>query len=202
LVVNNYLVKKWVMWNELRRYVITPAAWIYFSLHGVSWGKGWRILGLPIIQKASASKIKLGDGLILRSWTSSNPVAPYHRVFLSTRRPGAEIIIGNDCGITGGSIIAAERVEIGVRTLIGGNCLITDTDFHPLEKNQRWSDPEHFSSLPIRIGSNVFIGSQTILLKGVTIGDGSVIGAGSVVTGEIPANVIAAGNPAKVIREL
>jgi acetyltransferase-like isoleucine patch superfamily enzyme len=200
--VNNYLGKKWVMWNELRRFAIIPAAWIYFSLSSVSWGRGWRILGLPIIQKAAGSNIQLGDRLILRSWTNSNPVAPFHRVFISTRRPEAEIIIGDDCGITGGSIIAAERVEVGGRTLIGSNCLVTDTDFHPLDKDQRGFEADDSTSQPVKIGTDVFIGTQTIILKGSSIGMGSVIGAGSVVSGEIPANVIAAGNPAKIIREL
>lgn len=197
-----YLKKRWVLWNELRRVLCKPAARLYFLLNGVPWGKEWRILGLPIIQRTSGSRIQIGDQLVLRSWVSSNPVAPYHRVFLSTRTPGAEIRIGDRCGITGGSIVAAETVEIGDRVLIGGNCLITDTDFHPLGKEGRKTEPQAGSSRPISIASDVFIGTQAIILKGTSIGEGSVIGAGSVVSGEVPANVIAAGNPAVVIRRL
>jgi len=198
--VGNYLNRKWLIWNEIRRLIAWPITRAYFLLQGVPWGKNWRIFGTPIIQRTKGSRISLGDDLILRSWPSSNPVAPNHRVFLSTRNPGAKIIIGSGCGITGGSIIAAEQVEIGSGTLIGGNCLITDTDFHPLNKLLRQSDPTHGTCLPVSIGSDVFIGAQSIILKGSQIGEGCVIGAGSVVTGEIPANVIAAGNPAVVVR--
>lgn len=197
-----YINTKWVIWNELKRLLALPVIRLYFLGQGVPWGKNWRILGTPIIQKSTGSQIKLGDNLILRSWRSSNPVAPYHPVFLSTRTAKARILIGEGCGITGGSIIATNRVEIGNRTLVGGNCLITDTDFHPLNKDDRHEDSKEISSQPVFIGSDVFIGTQTIILKGSTIGEGSVVGAGSVVSGEIPANVVAAGNPAKVLRHL
>ena len=93
-------------------------------------------------------------------------------------------------------------LEIGDRVLVGGNCLITDTDFHPLDKNVRIQDPKNITSKPVSIGDDVFIGAQSIILKGTRIGDGSIIGAGSVVLGEIPANVVAAGNPAVIIRKL
>ncbi len=200
--MDEYLFKKWVIWNEIRRILALPFIQIQFLLKGIGWGRGWRILGSPIIQKARGSRIELGDRLVLRSWVTSNPVAPYHRVFISTRTPEAEILIGDGCGITGGSIIAVEKVVIGNRTLLGGNCLITDTDFHSLEKQKRQDQPQGITSQPVSIGSDVFVGARTIILKGSRIGEGSVIGAGSVVTGEIPANVIAAGNPAVVIRHL
>ena len=106
------LKMKWAVWNEIRRILISPFLRLYFNGQGISWNTGWRILGAPIIQKAKDSRIVLGDRLVLRSWATSNPVAPYHRVFLSTRKPGAEIILGDGVGITGGSIIAAERVEM------------------------------------------------------------------------------------------
>ena len=138
----------------------------------------------------------------MRSWVSSNPVAPYHSVFLSTRNKNAEISIGDNFGITGGSIVAAERIIIGNHVLIGGNCLITDTDFHPLEKEKRKELPKEIITKPVIIGNDVFIGAQSIVLKGTTIGEGSIIGAGSVVSGDIPENVIAAGNPAIIIRKI
>lgn len=193
---------KWTIWNELRRFVVIPFIRLYFLVRGVSWANGWRILGKPIIQKFKGSRIELGNGLIMRSWPSSNPVSPYHPVFLSTRTEDAEIIIGDDFGITGGSIIAADRVEIGSRVLVGGNCLIIDTDFHSLNYLERVQKPGKITSKPVAIGDDVFIGTQTIILKGTTIGAGSIIGAGSVVSGQIPANVVAAGNPAVVIRPL
>ena len=198
----NTLKMKWTVWNELRRMLFLPYIRLYFLSRGIAWGDSWRILGAPIIQKYQGSKIMLGAGLVMRSWVTSNPVAPYHPVILSTRSDRAEIVIGEDFGITGGSIVAAERVEIGARVLVGGNCLVTDTDFHPLDKNVRIQDPKNITSKPVSIGDDVFIGAQSIILKGTRIGAGSIIGAGSVVVGEIPANVVAAGNPAVIIRKL
>ena len=200
--MNEYLQMKWVLWNEIRRVFAFPYIWMYFFINRVRWGQRWRILGTPIIQRYKNSQIHLGDRLILRSWVSTNPVAPNHPVFLSTRTNHAKIIIGDDFGITGGSIIAAKCVEIGNRVIIGGNCLITDTDFHPLESRKRMSKDASITAVPVFIDDDVFIGTNSILLKGVNIGKGSVIGAGSVVTGDIPANVIAAGNPAVVISSL
>ena len=193
---------KWVVWNELRRILLLPYVRLYFMIRGITWDAKWRILGTPIIQKYQGSKIKLGRGLVLRSWITSNPVAPYHPVFISTRSSSAELSIGENFGITGGSIIAAEQIKIGDRVFVGGNCLITDTDFHPLDRNERIQDPKKGASKPVLIANDVFIGTRSIILKGTSIGAGSIIGAGSVVSGEIPANVVAAGNPAVIIREL
>jgi len=192
----------WAIRNEVRRVICQPLYWLLFIVKGVKWGRGWRILGAPLIQRFGGSSIHIGDRVILRSWVSSNPVAPYHPVFLSTRSEEAEITIGDEVGITGGSIIAAQRVEIGNRVLVGGNCLITDSDFHPLDKKERVQEPKKINCRPVLIGDDVFIGTQSIILKGSSIGTGSIIGAGSVVSGKIPANVIAAGNPAVVIRHL
>jgi acetyltransferase-like isoleucine patch superfamily enzyme len=193
---------KWTVWNELMRMLLLPYTRLYFMVRGVSWNTNWRVLGAPIIQKYQGSKIKIGTGAVMRSWTASNPVAPFHPVLLSTRSAGAEIIIGEDFGITGGSLIAAEKITIGDRVLVGGNCLIADTDFHPLDKTARVQDPKKASCKPVSIGDDVFIGTQSIILKGTSIGSGTIIGAGSVVSGEIPPNVVAAGNPAVIIREI
>ena len=116
------LKMKWAVWNEIRRILISPFLRLYFNGQGISWNTGWRILGSPIIQRYPGSRIEFGSELVMRSWVNSNPVAPFHPVFLSTRSAQAEIIIGDNFGITGGSIIAAESVQIGDRVLIGGNC--------------------------------------------------------------------------------
>ena len=200
--MNTNRQNRWVIWNEIRRVLILPYVRLYFFVRGVNYGKKWRILGTPIIQRYGRSIIQIGDNLIMRSRTISNPVSPYHPVFLSTRNNNAEIKIGNDCGITGGSIIAAERITIGDRVLIGSNCLIIDTDFHPLNKATRQEQPLQAKIQPVSISDDVFIGTQAIILKGTKIGTGSIIGAGSVVSGEIPAGVVAAGNPAVIVRHL
>ena len=96
-------------------------------------------------------------------------------------------------------IIDCARVTIGNNVFIGPNVGIY-TAGHPLDKERRNQGLEY--AYPITIGNNVWIGAQVCVLPGVTIGDNSVIGAGSVVTKSIPANVLAAGNPCRVIRSI
>jgi acetyltransferase-like isoleucine patch superfamily enzyme len=125
-----------------------------------------------------------------------------HPVVLRTLRPGASIRIGAHVGISGGSICAADTVTIGDGTLLGANVTVADTDFHPINPHKRQESGQHGASAAVAIGRNVFIGTNSIILKGVHIGDNAVIGAGSVVTKSIPADVIAAGNPCRPIRSL
>lgn len=192
----------WQATNELRRLLALPYIRLMFAVHGVAWGRRWRILGMPIIQRHRRSTITLGDGVTLRSWRFSNPLAPNHSVVLATRTAQARIQIGDDCGFTGGAIVAAERIQIGCRVLVGANCTITDTDFHPLEAAARQQDILAGAHRPVVIEDDVFIGMNCLILKGVTLGRGSVVGAGSVVTKDVPAGVIVAGNPARVIRPI
>lgn len=192
----------WKITNHLRRILALPYIRLGFALHGVRWGRGWRIFGMPVIQRHHRSQIILGDALELRSWYSSNPLAPNHPVVLSTRSAGAVLAIGERCGLTGAVLVAAQRIEIGHRVLLGANVVVTDTDFHPLDPAERLQDVLNGAHAPVVIEDDVFVGMQSLILKGVRIGRGSVIGAGSVVTRDVPPGVIAAGNPARVIREL
>jgi maltose O-acetyltransferase len=96
-------------------------------------------------------------------------------------------------------ILDCAKVIIGDNVLIGPNVGIY-TAGHPLHYEIRKQEYEF--ALPVRIGNNVWIGGNVVLNPGITIGDNSVIGSGSVVTKDIPGNVIAAGNPCKVIREI
>ena len=99
----------------------------------------------------------------------------------------------------GCSIVAFERVTIGARSLIGPHCMIMDTPFHHLEPDRRLEAPD---TDPISIGENVWLGARVVVLPGVTIGDNSVVGIGSVVTSDVPPNSVAVGVPARVIRSL
>jgi acetyltransferase-like isoleucine patch superfamily enzyme len=109
-----------------------------------------------------------------------------------------EIVFGDYCVVsTGARIRSALSVHIGDNTMLAENCFITDAD---------WHDSYHRifpgKRAPVRIGNNVWLGDSVTVCKGVTIGDNAIIGARSVVTRDIPANTIAAGNPAKPIAEL
>lgn len=101
--------------------------------------------------------------------------------------------------MTGGSLIAAEKVVIGDDVNVGANTVIMDTDFHPLDAEARRLDSVPAETDPILIEDDVFIGVNCLILKGVTLGKGSVIGAGSVVTKDVPPNAIVAGNPTRLI---
>lgn len=95
-------------------------------------------------------------------------------------------------------IVASESISIGSNTMFASGCYISDSDWHDTYDRTRELDKH----APIVIGENVWLGVRVIVGKGVTIGDNSIIGAGSVVTKDIPANCIAAGNPARVVRQL
>lgn len=96
------------------------------------------------------------------------------------------------------AIVANERINIGSNCQIGDLVAIYDCDFHETDPARRNHSPG--KTMPVVIGNNVWLGSRVMVLKGVSIGDNSVIGAMSLVTKSIPPNCIAAGNPAKVIR--
>ncbi|MDI6616774.1 MAG: acyltransferase [Syntrophaceae bacterium] len=109
------------------------------------------------------------------------------------------IRIGDFCLICPGvRISAASQITIGDSCMMAQGACITDADWHGVYDR---SQPVG-QTAPVRIGNNVWIGDSAIVGKGVTIGDNSIIGAGAVVTKDVPANVIAAGNPASVVKKL
>jgi acetyltransferase-like isoleucine patch superfamily enzyme len=192
----------WKIWNEIWRWIAYPRVRLLFALNGIAWGSGWRVHGVPIIQKHRHSQMIFGPGLGLRSSVRSNPLGPNHPVVLTTWQAGAVLEIGANFAMTGGTICATKRIIIKNNVTVGANTTIADTDFHPLHPEVRRLHPQEAQTAPILIEDSVFIGTNCLILKGVTIGQGSVVGAGSVVTKDVPPNVIAAGNPARIVREL
>jgi acetyltransferase-like isoleucine patch superfamily enzyme len=190
----------WKIRNELQRWLVFPLVRWQFFLNGLSWGKNWKLYGLPILQKHRESCMSFGPGLGLRSSVRSNPLGPHHPVILCTWQAGAVLEIGANFGMTGGSLVAAERITIGDRVTVGANCTIIDTDFHPLDPALRRLHPQAAKTAPVVVEDDVFIGMNCIILKGVTVGRGSVVGAGSVVTKDVPPGAIVAGNPARIIK--
>jgi acetyltransferase-like isoleucine patch superfamily enzyme len=169
---------------------------------GLRVGCGAIWYGVPILSLSPHSRIQVGDHCVLCSRSNQTALGVNHPVVLRTLLPGAQILIGNRVGMSGTTVCAAERVTIGDRCMIGANVTIVDTDFHSLDPVIR-SSPEDARSAkvrPVEIGSDVFIGCGCTILKGVTIGDGAVIGAASVVTHDVPAGMIVAGNPARAIK--
>lgn len=159
--------------------------------------------GFTVIFKFPDSIIEFKSGIkktTINSDALSNLVGLYQRTIIVARY-GGKISIGSGCGISGSTIYAMNRIDIGERVLIGGNCKIIDNDFHPLHEELRNPQKrENIKTKPIKIGDGCFIGANSIILKGTTLGRNVVVGAGSVVHGEFPDNVIIAGNPAKIVK--
>lgn len=122
--------------------------------------------------------------------------------YIDSRKEGSKITLGENIWINNNFVAIAEGegIEIGANTIIGTNCQIMDSDFHDLNPNKRMGGKAQTAK--VSIGRNVFFGSNVLILKGVKVGDNTVIANGSVVTKSIPANVIAGGVPTKVIRSL
>lgn len=129
-----------------------------------------------------------------------NPISSNLQGAIFTDRPEARIAIGNNVGMSSTRIWIHDSLTIGDNVKIGGGVLLIDTDCHPMDYMVRRSSNEGTMSAPIVIEDDVWIGAQSIVLKGVTIGARSIIGAGSVVTKSIPADCIAAGNPCRVLK--
>lgn len=176
----------------------------------VEFGKNLLLKGVPIIFNKKGAKLKIGKNVTIKSSFLSNLVGLYSRTIIVTRSSEAEIVIGDNVGISGATIYARKGIYIGGNTCIGGNCKILDNDFHPIEVELRnkllldenGGNSELIPSKEIRIGKNCFLGCNSIILKGTILGDGCVVGAGAVVSGKFGNNCVIVGNPGRKIKVL
>jgi acetyltransferase-like isoleucine patch superfamily enzyme len=181
----------------------------YLCILKINYKKPFVSRGLPMIRRAKGATIKIGENLILNNSTRYNTAGINHKCVLAASQKGATLEIGNNVGMSGVSIVASEYIKIGNNVNLGANVCIYDTDFHSLDykirRNERTWDSdklnEYTRSSPVIIEDDVWVGANVIILKGVTVGARSILGAGSVVTKNIPKDSIAAGNPAKVIKQ-
>lgn len=165
----------------------------------IAYGDDSQFIGVPRLMLGKETELRIGSQCIFRSNPESNPIGVDQPITFCTLLPSAKILIGDRVGMSGGTICARQLIEIGNDTLIGANTYIFDNDFHAIDSIARAADDyTQVRAVPVRIGSNVFIGTRCIILKGVSIGDNTIIGAGSVVTQSIPANAVASGNPCTV----
>jgi len=182
---------------------------------GLRIGRGVSIRGAPCIVMHGEGEIRIGDRVRLISDERRSSLGMYTPCKLTTW-PGGRIVLGDHVAL-GGTIVAAQgSIEIGSRTMIAVNTIITDADRDLAAGKDPWARPASpaASAVPgapgepvggaagIRIGRHVWIGLNVLILRGVTIGDNSIIGAYSVVTTDVPANAVVAGNPARVVRIL
>lgn len=187
------------------RFLLAYSTFLFFikcKLANVVCGKSPKVWGRVYLHKFPGSQIVFGDGLRI----VSDPYRYAFNIFpqskIRTFSPTAKVVIGNNVGFNSLAIVArSQTISIGDNTMIGGNCQIMDTDGHPLWPPEvRWSYSGTQFDKPVRIGRNVFIGLNVIVLKGVTIGDNAIVAAGSVVSSNVPPNALVAGVPAKVIK--
>ena len=171
---------------------------------GVLIGENVKCYGMPTLSICKGSQIKIGSETLLRSKCRGNAVGVNHAIVLTTLASSACIEIGSHVGMSGGAICCKSHVKIGDYSLLGANTIIADNDMHPVKpENRRYNiNSEDIPAKDVLIGRNVWIGADVYICKGVTIGENAVVGAKSVVTKSLPANCIAAGIPAKVVRML
>lgn len=204
----NKTVIKTIIWNFWR---INFVKTIFYSL---------KLKGNILVFRRSSvhvlsnSKIIIKKGLQLgmvwKNWNFANPttflVKKGARVEVGnfTIHSGCTVVVMANASLTLGSgyinrnatLVCSQQISIGENVAIAQNVVIRDSDIHSIIIN----DEEKLNTAPIKIGNHVWIGTNSVILKGVEIGDNVVVAAGSVVTKNIPANCLVAGNPAKIIK--
>ena len=171
---------------------------------------GVNILGaLPYMKIPKNGLVRLEDNSVINSDFKESNIALSGRCKFVTGYEG-KITVGQNSQLNGVCLVAYEAIEIGKDCQISSATLIADTDFHPKDSSMRrrqllkqWFPFSSVAKEKIFIGNNVWIGWNATILKGVNIGDDSIVAAGSVVLkGEYPKRSLIGGNPAKVIKSL
>lgn len=150
---------------------------------------------------SNCGKIEIGSGVVINSGDYPNPVGS-SLTKIYTQNANSYVYIGNKVGISSALIFANNEIRIEDNVLIGADTMIIDNDFHGLEYKMGVGRSIVNEGKKICIKEGAFIGTRSLILRGVTIGVGSVVGAGSVVTKDVPDGEIWAGNPAKHIKSV
>jgi acetyltransferase-like isoleucine patch superfamily enzyme len=168
--------------------------------YGVEYGHGLKISSAPVVRRRSEGKIVLGNNVVICNHLAENPAGINHPTVLAADRPGAKITIGNHVRMSGATIYAWQSIEIHEGVCLGADCCIYDTDFHPLEPHHRRTNSQpHTAAAAVVIEHDAWIGARAMVLKGVRIGSCAVVGAGAIVTSDVPSGAIVAGVPARVV---
>lgn len=196
-IYNHYLLLK----ERINTITSTSITLLFAWILDIPIGRKSIFFGRPFIHKSTKSVILIGERCRFRSLKKMSYQAGICRpCTIETLTANSEIIIGNNCGFSGAMISSALSIKIGNNVMIGANSSITDTDWHGLLPDKRAFKYAKMS--PVIIEDNVWLGMNVVVLKGSKIGKNSVIASNSVVIRDIPDNVIAAGNPAKVVKFL
>jgi len=166
-------------------------------------GKGIKVYGRPILDVRGKCTISIGDNVTIDSRNVGYFGSMFGPVKLFADIDGASISIGANTFIHGSCLHAYNRIDIGENCLIAANTQIVDSDGHdPFPSRPEDRLKVKPTGIPIVIEDNVWIGMNCIILKGVHVGTGAVVGAGSVVRHDVPAYCLASGNPATVIKRV
>jgi acetyltransferase-like isoleucine patch superfamily enzyme len=211
LINGDGILEKLYFWKMLFRglvYMTRRTRWhlggiwgrLALRLYGVQFGRHLQLGSAPMVQRHRDATIRLGNDVVILNTLAENLAGIAHRTVLCATRPGAELVIGNRVGISGAVLYAWRRIEIGDRVAIGAGAEVYDSDFHPLDPAARdRGDPSQVGVAPVVIESDAWLCARCMVLKGVTIGRAAVVGAGAVVTKDVPAGAIVAGAPARVV---
>lgn len=164
-------------------------------MHGVVYGR--KLRGNPCKIK-NRGKIELGNNVFLNSY----PDGELYKTGLLAHLTSSLIKIGDNCSLNGTVIHSRDSVIIGDNCMFGPGVVILDNDSHNISIDPVVRRTGKIAESPVVIGNNVWIGMRSIIMKGVRIGDNSIIAAGSVVTKDVPSNQLFGGNPASFLKKL
>ena len=178
--------------NKLLYAIYSPIVWVKLRLNGViTVGKSFWI-GLPYISRHKKSTIQINGRCRFSGKQTSNPLGNNHKCMISTLRENAKVEIANGCGFSGITISCANSIKLYHNVRCGANVSIMDHDGH-------WDDFRSAEPKGIIIEDNVWVGANSIIMKGVVIGRCAVIGAGCVLRNSVPPYSIVIGNPSKIV---
>jgi len=176
---------------------------IQLKAHGVRHiGRGLRVKGRLHVFTRRNNSIEIGDRATIVSRFRSNPAGIVNSCVLDTLM-GGRIRIGNHVGMSGAILSSRSSITIGNHVKLGANVRIFDHNYHSLNAESRRDerlDRQDVRAAPVIIGDDAFIGTNAMILKGVSIGARSIVAAGSVVVKDIPAGEIWGGNPAVYLK--
>lgn len=179
----------------LRTRFYTPQAYLAAKWWGIEIGANCQFDGRPYFSRFPSTNVAIGAGCVFNSHHHSVLGGVSRPCIVATLEKDASIVIGDGSGFTGTVIGCQRRVTIGRNVRCATNTLIFDTDWHT-------DDPRAGAPAPVTIEDGVWLGIHVVVLKGVTIGRGTLVGANSLVTRSLPAGVIAGGVPARVLKEI
>lgn len=188
--------------GQMKSAISTIYSRLIFYIQDVNCGKNIIVNGRLILKNEGC--LVIGNNVKINSSEKANPIGGNSHTFITVYR-NAKLTIGDNARISNTAISCFEEIRIGENVFIGANVKIYDSDFHPITPEYRYGEGRDNSKAmkkSVVINDGAFVGAHSIILKGVHIGRNSVVGAGSVITRNIPDNEIWAGNPAKYIRSL